>query len=72
MESGYFVVKEVLGHRVLDVHVSWIDSPVTTWELAVNFHKIVRVVEYCRANGLTLPVPAPLLLGRGHRRKPGT
>lgn len=57
LESGYYMVKRVVEHRVLanhtlEFHIEWEGTAVTSWSPAVDLKKVTVVQEYCEAHGL--------------------
>jgi hypothetical protein len=65
IEDGNGVVIDVLGHRVLadgtyEFHIKWLsEQNLTSWLPSGGLRQVVRVINYCRAQGIPLPGTEP-------------
>ena len=60
LEAGSAIVENVLGHRTLDdgtneFHIRWLGIDVTSWLAGAGLKRVLKVIDYCRANGLPSP-----------------
>jgi hypothetical protein len=63
LEEGYFLIDGVIEHRtaqseILELHLRWRGTPVTTWERASTLAKHLVVIEYCKLHGLNVSAVA--------------
>ena len=58
--EGSAVVEAVLGHRSLEsgaieYEIKWLGHPIPLWTRSSELSKVIKVIEYCRVNGLAPP-----------------
>jgi hypothetical protein len=71
VECGSYVVADVLEHRSLpdgsvELHIRWMDNPLTTWRAVLDLTSVEKVKVYCERHGIALESP-----GRQTRRTVG-
>ena len=80
LDAGSAVVDAVEGHRALEngsyeFKIKWFPSTLVTWVPAGNVSRVIKVIDYCKVQGLPDPGSAPKVVvvaraagrGRGGR-----